>query len=106
MGLTAASLKRVAKGVPIARMLLVGDIALLLNGAERRRLAQLLHKRARRTGGLDADERAELDEIVAKLQPRLFLGTAARRLSPIRLPARLLYGPRNSSARRAARDSR
>jgi hypothetical protein len=106
------SLKRAAKGVPIGRMLLLGDIAVLagrhvaaLDAAERRRLISLLRRRT--TGeGMDDSERKELEALLGKLQPRLFLGTATRRLSPLPLPSRVLFGRRGTAAREAARRGR
>jgi hypothetical protein len=39
--------------------------------------------------------------LLARLEPRLFVGTAVKRLSPVPLPKRLLYGPRKGAARAA-----
>ena len=50
----------------------------------------------------DTGEREELAALTAILEPRLFLGSAAKRLSPVPMPKRLLYGPRGSAARSAA----
>jgi len=106
MALVGWSIRKAAKAIPLGRMLLVGDLALLagrhamrLDVAEYRRLAELL----RHGTNLDAGERAELETLVAKLEPRLFLGRAARRVSPVPIPKRLLYGRRGSPARDAAR---
>jgi hypothetical protein len=105
------ALKGVAKGFPVGRLLLAGDVALLagrhlgrLSSAERRRFASLVRDSARRSGGLSPEERKELDTLVAKVQPRLLLGLAIRRLSPVPIPRRVLYGRRNSPTRRAARE--
>ncbi len=111
MGLIGRSmLKRVAKGAPVGWMLLAGDLALIagrhvgrLEAEERRRMAGLLAEAARHRGHLDADQRGELEELVARLQPRLLFGSAARRVSPMPLPKRLLYGRRGSPARKAAK---
>ncbi len=35
--------------------------------------------------------------LVAKLEPRLFVGSAADRLSPMPVPKRLLYGSRRKA---------
>jgi hypothetical protein len=105
-------LGRVGKGIPVGRLLLAGDVALLagrhigrLDGAERRRLLVLLRESARRRGSLDPTEREELATLVAKMEPRLLFGTAVRRLSPVPLPGRVLYG-RGGGRSRAAREPR
>jgi hypothetical protein len=103
-------LTRVGKGIPVARLLLAADVAVMagrhvshLDSDERRRLLALLALGARHPRSLDAAQRDELAALVAKLEPRLFLGRAVRRVSPVPLPARLLYGKRSSPARAAAR---
>jgi hypothetical protein len=103
-------LKKVAKGFPVGRLLLAGDVAMLagrhlarLDPAERRRFASLAARSAPGRGPLDPAERKELDGLIAKLEPRLLFGTAVRRLSPVPIPRRLLYGRRGSSARAAAK---
>lgn len=95
-------------GVPVARLLLVGEVALLaghhlarLNRAERSRLVSLLLRTRGRPGLLNAAERRELLILFARLEPRLFFGTAIRRLSPMPMPKRLLYGRRGSPTRAA-----
>ena len=92
---------RATKLVPSARLLVIGELALMtgrqlqrLDGGERQRLLALVLGAARRRGRLDADERDELSALVGKLEPRLLLGDAVVRFSPIPLPKRLLYGPR------------
>jgi hypothetical protein len=82
-------------------VLVAGEVAVmlgkhlaLLDARERRRLLALLAAGARRRGALRASERVELMALVAKLEPRLLFGSAARRLSPVPLPRRLLYGRR------------
>ena len=100
--------KRVSRGVPIARVLLAAEVALMagrhlgrLDRKERRRLLTLLVTARGRPRSLTVAQRAELNVLVARLAPRLFLGTALRRLSPVPLPKRLLYGRRGSAARAA-----
>jgi hypothetical protein len=104
------ALKKVAKGFPVGRLLLAGDVAMLagrhlahLDATERRRLASLAARSAPGRGGLDPAERRELDALIAKLEPRLLFGTAVRRLSPVPVPRRLLFGRRGSPARAAAK---
>jgi hypothetical protein len=108
LGRTA--LKRVARGIPVGRLLLAADVARLagqhlarLDGGERRRLASLLKLAALQRERLDPAAREELEALVAKLEPRLLLGTALKRVSPVPIPRRLLYGRRGSPARTAAR---
>jgi hypothetical protein len=107
--LRRAWLKRLAPGTPVGGLLLTADVALLagrhvnrLDGAQRRRLVALARQARGRPGSLDEAERQELMALLAALEPRLFVGSALRRLSPLPLPKRLLYGARGSSARRAA----
>jgi hypothetical protein len=104
-----ARLKRFANGFPIVGVLLAAEIAAMaqthlamLNGAQRRRLLALLGQARGRPSSLSHDEQEELSALIATLQPRLFLGSATRRLSPLPVPKRVLYGPRGSSARGAA----
>jgi hypothetical protein len=90
-------------------MLIAGEVALnfgrhvaRLDGAQRRRLIQLARKSGGRSGSLSEQEREELTALLASLEPRLFLGSTLRRVSPMPLPKRVLYGPRGSRARKAA----
>lgn len=106
--LSSSLAKRLAHGVPLARVLLVAQLALIagrhvrkLDGGERARLVALISRSRGRLSSLSASERLELARLVAKLEPRLFMGTALRRISPVPLPKRLLYGPRRSAVRRA-----
>jgi hypothetical protein len=98
--------KRLSHGVPVARLLLVAQLAMLaqrhlskLSPAQRRRLVTLLVRTRGRPRSLPAEERRELLYLLARLEPRLLLGTAVRRLSPVPLPNRLLYGRQGSAAR-------
>lgn len=95
--------------MPLAKVLAAGEVALMagrqlerLNPGERRRLMRLLGKSRGRTSSLSGGEREELRALVAKLEPRLFVGSAVKRLSPVPLPKRVLYGPRGGSARKSA----
>jgi hypothetical protein len=96
------------RGVPAGRLLLIAEIATLayrhagkLEGAERRRLLALVARSRGRPRSLPVGERLELLRLLALLEPRLFLGMATRRISPVPLPKRLLFGPRRSPARAA-----
>jgi hypothetical protein len=87
--------------VPVVKLLSAGEVALLardhlmrLTPAERRRLVTLVRAgRGRRSRLTDADRR-DLEHLVAKLEPRLLVGEAVDRLSPVPLPHRLLFGAR------------
>jgi hypothetical protein len=103
--------KRLARGIPVVALLSAAEIAKLagrhlarLQPAERRRLLALAAKARGGPGALSKAERAELGGLVAKLEPRAFVGSAANRFSPVPVPKRLLYGPRGSSSREAAAD--
>ena len=85
--------------LPVFRLLAIGEIALLardhvskLDAGERRRLLTLVRKGKGRTRDLSPDERDELQRLVAKAEPRLFVGTAADKLSPVPLPRRFREG--------------
>ena len=65
-----------------------------LTPAERRRLFALVRTGHGRRTRLNDEERSELEALLVKLNPRLFLGTAVDRLSPMPLPGRMLYGRR------------
>jgi hypothetical protein len=111
--LKGAPLRRFASGLPIVGVLLAVEIAAMawthlamLNGAQRRRLLVLLGQARGRPGSLSHGEREELRALIATLEPRLFLGSATKRLSPLPVPKRVLYGPRGSSARSAAAQRR
>lgn len=109
-GLIAKRLsRRLGRTIPVVQLWTAANVALLagrhlakLDGAERRRLVELVRRGHGRPSRLNASERAELHRLVTKLEPRLFLGSAASRLSPAPLPDRLLYGKRGSAARQAA----
>jgi hypothetical protein len=87
------------KKIPILRLLALGEVALLarehvtkLEPNERRRLLELIKIGRGRPSNLSANQRRELNSLVAKAEPRLFAGAAVDKLSPISLPNRLLYG--------------
>jgi hypothetical protein len=85
--------------LPMLRLLALGDVALLaklhyekLEPRERRRLVVLLREGRGRPGNLSAHQRAELERLITKLEPWLFAGAAAGRLSPMPLPRRITQG--------------
>jgi hypothetical protein len=103
-----APLKRFAKGFPIARVLVAAEIAGMawahvakLNRAQRRRTLALLVKSRGRPSHLSDAERQEFTALAAAAEPRLLVGSVARRLSPLPVPKRVLYGPRDAPARKA-----
>jgi hypothetical protein len=78
--------------MPFFRVLAVAQAALLarrhlrrLDTSERRRLSELVRWGHR----MDRAERAELLQLVGKLEPRAFAVTAANAFSPVPLPRRL-----------------
>jgi hypothetical protein len=87
--------------VPALKLLAIGEIALAarahavrLTPDERRRLIRHVRTHRGRPSRLSEGERAELRELVAKAEPRLFAGTVADALSPVPLPRRVVHGPR------------
>jgi hypothetical protein len=99
---------KAAKGIPVVRVLLAAEVAGMawkhlakLDPAQRRRAIALLAKSRGRPRRLSRRERGELAALVAVAEPRLLVGSVARRLSPLPLPKRLLYGPRDAPARKA-----
>ena len=84
-------------GLPAAGLLLTADIALLagrhvarLDATQRRRLVVLARQARGRPNSLDESEREELYALLARLEPRLFIGSAVRRISPVPLPKWLI----------------
>jgi ABC-type hemin transport system ATPase subunit len=87
--------------IPVVALLSAAEVAMLardhyqrLSGAERRRLIHLVRTGRGRTNRLTARERSELEELLAKLEPRRLFGDAAGKLSPVPIPRRLRYGRR------------
>jgi hypothetical protein len=104
----ASASKRVLglRAIPLARLLAAAEIALLahdhiaqLEPHERRRIVALVRKGHGRPRNLTEAERDELAHLVAKAQPRLFVGHAAQRFSPVPLPRRIVEGPRRRRRR-------
>jgi hypothetical protein len=99
--LNRGPVKRLLRGVPVVALLSAAEVATIakdhltkLDSTERRRLLVLVAQARGRPGSLSEPERDELGALVAKLEPRLFVGSAADRLSPVPVPKRLLYGSR------------
>ena len=78
--------------LPVAKLLALGEVLLLvrehaakLEPAERVRLVELVRRGRGRRRNLSERERDELAALIAKAEPRVLLGKAARKLSPIPL---------------------
>ena len=87
--------------LPVAKLLALAEIVALahdhlsrLEPHERRRVLELLRKGRGRPRNLSAAQRAELQMLVAKADPRLFAGMVADKLSPVKLPNRVVRGRR------------
>jgi hypothetical protein len=103
--LTAARIARrlpYLRRLPILRLLALGEVLVLakdhyekLSPRERRRLVELLRAGRGRPSNLRAREREELEQLIAKTEPRVFAGEAAEKLSPVPLPSRLVNGKRS-----------
>jgi hypothetical protein len=82
---------RIIRHVPLAKLLIAGELLMLarehvlkLEADERRRLIQLVRKGRGRKGNLSEDERRELARLLEKVEPRLFMGNAARKAAGFR----------------------
>ena len=91
------------KQIPIVKLLALAEIALIahdhvtrLEPQERRRLLHLVRIGRGRPQRLTEREREELRQLVAKAEPRLFVGEVAEKLSPVKLPQRVVRGPKKS----------
>jgi hypothetical protein len=87
------------KRLPVLKLLAAAEIVMLardhlelLEPEERRRIVELVRRGRGRPSTLSAREREELAELIAKAEPRLFVGTAADKLSPVPLPKRIIRG--------------
>jgi hypothetical protein len=96
-----ASSIRGLRRLPVAKVLAAAEIALLahdhvarLAPDERRRVLELLMAGRGRPRNLTAAQRAELHGLMAKADPRLFAGRVADKLSPVKLPNRVVRGKR------------
>jgi hypothetical protein len=87
--------------VPVVVLIAAGEVALLardhlmrLTPEERRRLVTLVRAGRGRSSRLTSAQRRELERLLDKLEARTLLGDAVTKLSPVRLPRRLVYGRR------------
>ena len=88
--------------LPVMKLLAIGELVLLarqhmtkLDSKERHRLWELVKIGRIKRGKLSASERHELSELLAKVEPREFLGAAAEKLSPVPVPGRFTRGRRH-----------
>jgi hypothetical protein len=65
-----------------------------LTPEERHRMLELVRRARGRSRNLTPGEREELAGLVAKANPRQFVGRAAEKISPVPLPGRLVNGKR------------
>ena len=79
--------------IPVLKLLALAEIALLLrehftklDRYERRRLVELVRLGHGRKRNLTPREQEELSRLVRKTEPRLFVGAAADKLSPVKIP--------------------
>ncbi len=96
----AAERMPVLRRVPVMRLLVLGEVAILardhierLEPSERRRLVVLMRDARGRPRNLSAKQREELEQLIAKAEPKLFAAAAAQKLSPVPLPKR--FRPRS-----------
>lgn len=89
--------------LPAAKLLALGEIVLLtrehvarLEPHERRRVLELVRIGRGRPSNLTPRQRAELHALVAKADPRLYIGLVADKLSPVKLPKRVVRGKRRA----------
>jgi hypothetical protein len=99
----AGAAKRVSplRRLPVLQLLTAAELVLLtrehvmrLNRQERRRLLELVRIGRGRRANLSESEREELAALISKAEPRLLVGRAVEKLSPLPVPRRLLYGRR------------
>jgi hypothetical protein len=87
--------------IPVFKLVAIAEVGMLarehlnrLTPQERRRLIELVRLGRGRPSNLKGRQRQELAWLVAKLEPRMFAGAAADKLSPVPLPKRMLRGGR------------
>lgn len=79
--------------LPVARLLVLAELLLLarehltkLEPYERRRIVELVRRGRGRTSNLTERERRELARLLEKTEPRMFVGTAMKKLVGVPLP--------------------
>lgn len=105
----ASGAKRVPglRRMPMLKLLAAAEVMMLarehmelLEPRERRRLVELIREARGRPSTLSSRKRRELSTLVAKAEPRLFLGRTADRLSPVPLPRKYVERPDAGDATR------
>jgi hypothetical protein len=88
--------------IPMLKLLAAAEVALLardhmlrLTPSERRRLISLVRNGRGGRSRLTDAERDDLEQLLEKLGARMLVGHAVDRLSPLPLPRRIVYGPKN-----------
>lgn len=78
------------KRLPLARLVMLAEVLMLakahlerLTPAERRRLVVLVRNAKGRPRNLPARQRAELEKLIAKVEPKAFATQAAQKFSPL-----------------------
>lgn len=81
------SFGRIARRIPAARLIVLGELLILarehlqrLEPHERRRILELVRRGRGRPGNLSERDRRELARLIEKAEPRVFAGTAFRRV--------------------------
>jgi hypothetical protein len=99
--------------VPVLKLLVAAEIAMMahdhltkLSPAERRRLLELVRIGHGRRRNLSDEQREELAELISRMEPRLLFGRALNRFSPVNLPQRVVYGPRQPRRKQSGRRRR
>lgn len=96
--------------IPVVALVSAGELALIardhvrqLTPQQRRRLVELVRRGRGRRGRLSEREQAELADLLDRLEARRLLGEAARRVSPVPLPRRIVEGSKRSAPNRRDR---
>jgi hypothetical protein len=92
--------------LPVAKLLVLGEVVMLarqhvsrLAPAERRRFVALMRDARGRPSNLSPREHDELTALIAKANPRLFVGLVADKLSPVPLPRSVVRGSKRRRSR-------
>jgi hypothetical protein len=108
--LTTTAIDKISKRIPglrrlpVLKLFAIAEIAIIarahierLEPYERRRLVELLRGGRGRPSHLSPSQRQELEDLVAKVEPRLFAGQVADKFSPVPLPKRIIRGPKHGA---------
>ena len=110
VGLARRGLLRSGKLIPLARLLLIGELAVQLRAhvaklepAERARLLALLRRGSAHPRAITEHERGELVGLIARMEPQVLIGMAVKHASPIPVPRRLVEGGASALGRAVTR---